>query len=263
MRAATQHVYYYDPASGEVVRASDGGKGMQIDGGAGEIARLARAATAKLPPGLIVGVALRESGFKWNEVDADLYDSGEEKPLRTYGLCMINVREAANAIVFFNPLNPAPALCDPARNVAAGCVTLRGHLEAIASAAGFDPDAPPRDAWPYVCWAHNGGLGAALGGISKYGFDWERMKARNIAEGNDYVINHLIPYAEKVLEYIDQYPSPTSGGGDNGNGGGEVTFDEPATVHTPIGDFDPYTIRKIIAASVLAGLVFFVAKERG
>jgi hypothetical protein len=95
--------------------------------------------------------------------------------------------------------------------------TFVGYLIRIGKAAGFTLTNVPRDAYAYAAWAHNAGIDEPLTSIKKNGFNWQRTIERNKKaydagdkdpeHGAGYMWLKMIPYANKVLEYVDKYPN--------------------------------------------------------
>jgi len=153
-----------------------------------------------LAPGLFIGIAKRETNFAVNEHDID-YDEGGNVVRHTYGIFQLDDP---------SDLGDLSAACSDA------IATFERYANDVMSAAGLS--SMTRDAYAYVCWAHNAGEGngQAIDSIRAYGLDWEALKSR---QQNDYVRNRLIPYAEAVMSYVDQYPSSSdSGSSDSGSG---------------------------------------------
>lgn len=165
-----------------------------------EIIAVAHLASS-FPPGLFVGIAERETAYALNEMDTDFKPDGSIRGT-TYGL--------------FQTSNPADV-----GNLDSAVATLAYDLDrywiqiaAAARLAKLEP--PPRDAFAYLCWAHNEGIGAAIKSIRTYGLDWGELVRRNRREceagahdpdhGAGYVMVRLVPYVTRVLACIDRYP---------------------------------------------------------
>lgn len=181
---------------------------------ADQIAQLGAQASSLIPAGFFVGAAEKETSRATNERDTEV--NGHV----TYGLYQIDTSEQQSA----GEGSDGVSLFDPIISTRVFAFIQEQRLRAIADAAGFDISNPPADAWPYLAWAHNAGLGEPLTSIAKFGFDWAATVKRNTAEGNDYMINHMIPYAARVSELVDQYRQEvaTSIGGDDNTGIGGV-----------------------------------------
>jgi hypothetical protein len=167
-----------------------------------------------LPPGLYVGIAARETNFAINEHDTD-FDANGNVVDNSYGLF-----QSPNAGDISTDVNDFGAAMSSMQSI------CEGYYNQICNASGIDPSNPGNnDPFAYVCWAHNNGIGAVLQSISTYGMDWQATITRNqsAASGGDsgaqYMVNRMIPYANAVLGYIQQYPGSGSGGSDDSSGG--------------------------------------------
>jgi hypothetical protein len=150
-------------------------------------------------PGFFAGVADRETTFAINEEDTDFNDDGLTVKRKTYGPFQSDV--ITDSVTTEGQLGPG---------VKRFVVDMIKNLEALAKAAGFDSANPPRDAYAYLAWSHNAGLGGVPGkfgpldSIKAYGMDWEKLKTR---DQNDYMRKRMIPYGDAVLRYVDMYPT--------------------------------------------------------
>jgi hypothetical protein len=180
-----------------------GGSPTQV--ASADILALALKYTSVIPSGFVLGMTVRESGQKSNELCIDYRADGSERN-RTYGLLQLDRGDAilASSLGF---LDAAPAIADgevffdPDTNIHAGCLVLESYLRRLQDADGGA--GVQGDVWRYLCWGHNQGMPAALKSIAKYGMDWGKLVAR---PQNDYVRNRLIPYADYIISQMQLYP---------------------------------------------------------
>ena len=175
------------------------------------ILEFARPHVRRLAPGFVVGVVERESSGCWNQEDTDYDDKGHARPVRTYGLCMVNTYEQAEAEELNPELPRAGDILSPPVNVGVFVTLAERVLIWVANAAKMPVDQLPPDALGYVAWAHNAGVRDVLLSIRRYGLDWDELKRRNEAEQNEYVCTRLVPYAEHALELAAAYPAMPAG----------------------------------------------------
>lgn len=155
------------------------------------VEQIAGNSSAVIAPPFVSGIARRETGLAVNEEDTDKNADGTVKAA-TFGLLQITKAEQARTGI-------AGDLNDPAVNIAVFCKLMESNLGEIAQAAGFSTVSIPADAWKYLAWSHNNGIGAVLKSIRTYGMDWNALKAR---PQNDYMTQKLIPYAEAATSGI-------------------------------------------------------------
>lgn len=227
----------------------------------GDIVAAARRYSTTIPPGLIVGVAERETNYKYNECDIDYTDATKTVvKKKTFGLLQMTVGEYLKQLVMINPLSPEDGACDLDNAIKAGCSLLKGHFDSVCNASNAayangkglavdDKLNPPPDVWAYVCWLHNAG-NEAITSINKYGMDWTATKSRNA--DNAYVSTRLQPYADKVIELCYRYPLDVS----------SEAIASSDVVETPLGDVDPYQQRILLALFLALGLVYIAWRYR-
>lgn len=257
-----QDSLYYNPKDGTLSKYN-----QPMLAEVGDIVAAARRYSTSIPPGLIVGVAERETNYKYNECDIDYTDATKTVvKKKTYGLLQMTVSEYLKQLVMINPLSPEEGACDLDNAVKAGCSLLKGHFDKVCDAANAahaqgmglgvdDKLRPPPDVWAYVCWLHNAGS-EAITSIQKYGMDWNGTKARN--SDNAYVSTRLAPYADRVIDLCSRFPLELTSEG-------EISDELVASsdvIETPLGDVDPYQQRILIMLMLALGLVYIAWRYR-
>jgi hypothetical protein len=254
-----QDALYYNPNDGTLSKQN-----QPMLAEIGDIVASARRYSTTLPPGLLVGVAKRETNYKYNECDIDYTDASKNTvKKKTYGLFQMTVSEYLKQLVVINPLSPEEGACDMDNAIKAACSLLNGHLDKVISAAnasgmGIRVDNklnPPSDVWAYVCWLHNAGS-EAITSINKYGMDWNATKIRNV--DNAYVHTRLEPYADEVIALCEQFPLELTSEG-------ETTPELVANsdvIETPLGDVDPFQQRLLIMMMLALGLIYIAWRYR-
>ncbi|MCU1280300.1 MAG: hypothetical protein JWM53_3846 [bacterium] len=168
----------------------------------------AAAKYSKFSPRHFLGTAQHEADLALNEVDI------ETTGYTTSGIFQLNFKDEIAAVApFADPL----LLDDAAMLFATQVDRLARALQAAANEAAADPSTPRGVAWPdlynpppdaygYLAWAHNEGLGGNAGNggkwgpldsIAKFGMDWEALKAR--PDQNDYMRLKMIPYGDDCI----------------------------------------------------------------
>ena len=164
------------------------------------VLQLARQSSAVIPAEFVLNMALNETGDRGDSWPAaNAVDDGG----RSIGLLQVSGDEQTRAGV-------PGSLYDPATNVRVFVGYLAQDLKRIADAAKLDLTRPLKlDAFKYLAWAHNAGVGQPLASIQRYGLDWDKLKAR--PDQNDYVRNRLIPYAERAVFGAGRYGKGIAG----------------------------------------------------
>ena len=228
-----------------------------------DIAQMASDTSNIVPPGVIVGVAERETnrdsdGGVENEVDQDIDENGNVAD-STYGLLMLGHSNTSRftRLLFPGVVFDDTGFLDAKTSIAVGCAQFEDYANKLASAAGYNSVSDcPNDLWAFVCFAHNAGMGVELGADGKqralaaaqlYGLDWAKLKASPPFQLDTYISTKLAPYGDHVLQRIGDYPLEV------GSADASQSTADYATTPT-------YRTRKLIAAAFIA-VVALIAWE--
>lgn len=180
--------------------------GQAIQWSEDQVLEAARRVSFGVPVGFILGMAIRESGLKINEIDTDYDEDGNPREAQTYGLLQIRRSEALTALSL--TAIDAEELVDPETNIKVACTVFDKYRVALDAAA--QPGYAEEDMLRYLCWAHNAGIGNALPSVVRYGLDWQATLARNSPGSYAGPGGRLQRYTDTVVEKANLYTTRTT-----------------------------------------------------